>query len=340
MSVRCLIVDDSPMMRALLSGLLGRDPDIDVIGTAPNAQSAREMIKELNPDVITLDIEMPGMNGLEFLDKLMRLRPTPVVMCSTLTTKGADATLRALEIGAVDCYAKPERPLQELLAIDDGSLANMVKQAAKSRRRAPQLTTHAGPPTDFVCNDRIVGIGASTGGVEALTALLSEYPKNCPPTVIVQHMPATFTASFAARLDRLCAAEVVEATDGAPLMAGRVYVAPGGLTHLMVVPGSPPMCRLIPADPVSGHRPSVDVMFRSLSQAFGERGVGVLLTGMGRDGAAGLLDMRNVGARTIGQDEATCVVYGMPRAAAEIGASEMVLPIERVCRKVLDLCSR
>ncbi|MBP8233190.1 chemotaxis response regulator protein-glutamate methylesterase [Rhizorhabdus sp.] len=339
MSVRCLIVDDSPMMRALLTGLLGRDPGIEVIGTAPNAQSAREMIKELNPDVITLDIEMPGMNGLDFLEKLMRLRPTPVVMCSTLTTKGAEATLRALEIGAVDCYAKPERPLQELLAIDDGNLANMVKQAARSRRRSPQLSQQAAPPTDYRCNDKIVGIGASTGGVEALTTLLSEYPKNCPPTIVVQHMPATFTASFAARLDRLCAAEVVEATSGAPLVPGRVYIAPGGLSHLMVGNGTHPICRLVAADPVSGHRPSVDVMFRSLAQSFGDRAVGVILTGMGRDGAAGLHEMRQAGARTIGQDEATCVVYGMPRAAAEMGGCEAVLPLERIGKKVLDLCS-
>lgn len=339
MSVRCLIVDDSPMMRALLTGLLGRDPDIEVIGTAPNAQSAREMIKELNPDVITLDIEMPGMNGLDFLEKLMRLRPTPVVMCSTLTTKGAEATLRALEIGAVDCYAKPERPLQELLAIDDGSLANMVKQAARSRRRSPQLQQQAAPPSNYRCNEKIVGIGASTGGVEALTTLLSEYPKDCPPTIVVQHMPATFTASFAARLDRLCAAEVVEATSGAPLVSGRVYIAPGGLSHLMVGNGTQPICRLIAADPVSGHRPSVDVMFRSLAQSFGDRAVGVILTGMGRDGAAGLHEMRQAGARTIGQDEGTCVVYGMPRAAAEMGSCEAVLPLERIGRKVLELCS-
>lgn len=339
MTARCLIVDDSPMMRALLTGLLKRDPEIEVIGTAPNAQSAREMIKEYNPDVITLDIEMPGMNGLEFLEKLMRLRPTPVVMCSSLTLKGAEATLRALEIGAIDCYAKPAGPLQDMLAIDDGRLAEMVKQAARSRRRAPTVSHQPIRANDFRTNEKIVGIGASTGGVEALTTLLSEYPENCPPTVVVQHMPGTFTASFASRLDKQCAPHVVEATDGAPLVPGKVYIAPGGLTHLMIGGGATPHCRLIKADLVSGHRPSVDVLFRSLAQSFGGRSVGVILTGMGRDGAAGLLEMRESGSQTIGQDETSCVVYGMPRAAAELGACQTALPLERICRKVLDLCS-
>jgi len=339
MTVRCLIVDDSPVMRALLTGLLRRDTGIDVIGTAPNANTARQMIRELNPDVITLDIEMPGMNGLEFLEKLMRLRPTPVVMCSTLTAKGADATLRALEIGAVDCFAKPERSVEDLLAIDDGRLAEMVKQAARSRRTA-QLSRPPVPATDFKGKEMVIGIGASTGGVEALTALLGTFPSNCPPTVVVQHMPATFTASFASRLDKQCAPQVVEATHGAPLLPGRVYIAPGGSSHLMIAGDRQPHCRLVPADLVSGHRPSVDVMFRSLAQNVGDGAVGVLLTGMGRDGACGLLEMRQAGARTIGQDEASCVVYGMPRAAAEIGACEKVLPLDRIGRKVLELCSQ
>lgn len=340
MSVRCLIVDDSPTMRALLTGLLRHDPDIEVIGTAGNAQAAREMIRELNPDVITLDVEMPGMTGLEFLEKLMRLRPTPVVMCSTLTTKQAEATLRALELGAVDCYAKPSGGLADLLATDDGELAQMVKQAARSRRRTfvRDATAHH-PLRDYNPGDKIIAVGASTGGVEALMTLLQRFPANCPPTVIVQHMPATFTTSFAARLDAHCAPKVVEAEHDTPLAQGHVYLAPGGLRHMMVRGKKHLQCSLIDANPVSGHRPSVDVLFRSVAQTAGPRAVGVILTGMGRDGAEGLLEMRRAGARTIGQNEASCVVYGMPRVADEIGAVDDVLSIDRIAGKVLELCS-
>ncbi|TZG26200.1 protein-glutamate methylesterase/protein-glutamine glutaminase [Sphingomonas montanisoli] len=342
MSVRCLIVDDSPTMRALLTGLLTRDREIEVIGTAEDAHKARAMIRELDPDVITLDIEMPHMNGLDFLDRLMRLRPTPVVMCSTLTTKGAEATVRALELGAVDCFAKPEGRLQDVLALDDGKLAEMVKQAARSRRRLGlgRSLRPAERPATFEGDDRVVAIGASTGGVEALTTLLSGFPANCPPTVIVQHMPGSFTKSFAGRLDSQCAPKVLEATDDAPLLKGHVYIAPGGNRHLMVRGGSSPHCRLVEASPVSGHRPSVDVLFRSVAQNMGDKAVGVLLTGMGRDGASGLAEMREAGCRTIGQNEASCVVYGMPRAAQQIGAVEEEQPIQQIANRILALCSR
>lgn len=341
MAVRALIVDDSPTMRALLSGLLNRDPEIEVIGTAHDAHMAREMIRELDPDVITLDIEMPHMNGLDFLEKLMRLRPTPVVMCSTLTQKGAEATLRALELGAVDCFAKPEGGINDLMCIDDGVLAEMVKQAARSRRRTNiGVNKAAAPPTAYRSDDKIIAIGASTGGVEALLKLLQGFPENCPPTVIVQHMPATFTKSFAARLDAQCAPKVTEAEHNEPLKSGHVYIAPGGMRHLMVRGAKQPHCCLIDANPVSGHRPSVDVMFRSVAQSVGDRAVGVILTGMGRDGAAGLLEMREIGCRTVGQNEASCVVYGMPRAAWETGAVEEALPIDRIAKKVLELCSQ
>jgi len=341
MSARCLIVDDSPTMRALLTGLLRRDPEIEVIGTAHDAHMAREMMRELDPDVITLDIEMPQMNGLEFLERLMRLRPTPVVMCSTLTLKGAEATLRALELGAVDCYAKPEGGLHDLMATDDGALAEMVKQAARSRRRTSIGSAPAKPSNEpFHNSDKIVAIGASTGGVEALLTLLQTFPENCPPTVVVQHMPAAFTSSFAARLNTQCAPHVSEAQHDAPLKQGHVYIAPGGMRHLMIRGSAAPHCRLIDANPVSGHRPSVDVLFRSVSQTVGDRGVGVILTGMGRDGATGLSEMRQAGGRTIGQNEASCVVFGMPRAANDIGAVEEMLPIDRIGRKVLDLCSK
>lgn len=341
MTVRTLIVDDSPTMRALLSGLLRRDPEIEVIGTADRASVARAMIKEMDPDVITLDIEMPEMNGLDFLDKIMRLRPTPVVMVSTLTSAGAEATLRALELGAVDCYPKPTGGMAELMAADDGVLAEKVKQAARSRRRhrlAPPSRDL--PAADFVWNGRYVAIGSSTGGVEALGALLARFPVNCPPTLIVQHMPALFTRCFATRLDGTVAPRVVELGDDELLEQGTVYIAPGGDRHAIIRGAQRPHARLVAAPPVNGHRPSVDTLFHSIAQSIGNRAVGVILTGMGHDGAQGLLEMRDAGAVTIGQNEATSLIYGMPRAAMQIGAVEEELALDRIARRVLELCSR
>jgi two-component system chemotaxis response regulator CheB len=339
MTVRCLVVDDSPTMRAILTALLSRDEDIEVVGTAGDAHRAREMIRELNPDVITLDVEMPHMDGLDFLERLMRLRPMPVVMCSTLTERGAEASIRALELGAVDCIAKPKNGIRDLLATDDGQFAAIVKAAASTQRR---IRHHVKPavPTEFRGNGNIIAIGASTGGVEALYTLLTNFPADCPPTVIVQHMPTAFTRSFAARLDGKCRPTIAEAREGAPLEPGHVYIAPGGTHHLMVRGRERFHCHLVAADPVKGHRPSVDVLFRSVSQTIGPRAVGVILTGMGADGAAGLLAMREAGARTLGQSAETCVVYGMPRAAHESGACEQMLPVDKIAGKVLDLCSR
>ena len=341
MTVRTLIVDDSPTMRALLSGLLRRDPDIEVIGTADRASVARAMIKELDPDVITLDIEMPEMNGLDFLDKIMRLRPTPVVMVSTLTRAGADATLRALELGAVDCYAKPEGGMADLLCIDDGVLARKVKQAAQSRRRTRlEPSARAAPQADFVWNGRTIAIGASTGGVEALGTVLSHFPANCPPTVIVQHMPALFTSCFATRLDGTLAPRVVEMEHDDLLEQGTIYIAPGGSRHAMIRGSQKPHVRLMEAAPINGHCPSVDVLFRSVAQCMGDKAVGIILTGMGNDGAQGLLEMRQAGADTIGQNEATSLIYGMPRVAAQIGGVAEEMALERIARRALDLCSR
>lgn len=334
--VRVLVVDDSPTMRGLISAALGRDPDIEVIGTAADPLEAREAIKRLNPDVITLDIEMPNMNGLEFLEKIMRLRPMPVVMVSTLTQAGAEVTLAALEMGALDAVGKPSAGVTAMTAFAD--LNEKVKVAARSRVRAKGPVEPARPRTGYRADaGHILAIGASTGGVEALVAILSAFPADCPATVITQHMPATFTRSFAARLDRVSAASVQEATDGAPLTPGKVYLAPGGATHLEVSGGTP-RCRLVASDPVSGHRPSVDVLFRSVARV-GRPMTGVILTGMGRDGASGLLEMRQAGARTLGQDEASSVVYGMPRIAYEIGAVERQLPLSRMPSAILDLCA-
>ena len=333
---RVLVVDDSPTMRALIKAVLSSDPDVSVIGEAGDALEAREAIKKLNPDVVTLDIEMPNMNGLDFLEKIMRLRPMPVIMVSTLTHRGAEASLAALEIGAFDCIGKPApgepRPF--------GDLAEKVKAAARSQRWFVQAPAAPVPPpavADFRVGRKIVAIGSSTGGVEALIAVLQKFPANCPPTVITQHMPPTFTKSFAERLNRLCAPVVTEATDGARLEIGKIYLAPGGERHLQVANVSAPVCRLVDRDPVNGHRPSVDVLFDSVAELAGRNAVGAILTGMGRDGAAGLLKMRHAGARTLGQNEKTCVVYGMPRVAYELGAVEQQLPLNAIGAEILKL---
>lgn len=335
-AVRVVVVDDSATMRGLISATLRADPEIEVVGAAADPLEAREAIKSLNPDVITLDVEMPNMNGLEFLEKVMRLRPMPVVMVSTLTHAGAEASLAALELGAVDCVGKPSPGASAREGF--GDLAEKVKTAARARVRTGatrQRTTRPG----YRAGRRIVALGSSTGGVEALLTVLSGYPRTCPATVITQHMPGTFTTSFAARLDRECDALVAEAFDGAPLEAGRVYLAPGGSAHLEVIDSGGLKCRLLAGEKVGGHRPSVDVLFNSVARTAGANSVGVILTGMGRDGAAGLKAMRDAGAHTIGQDASTSVVFGMPRAAAEIGAVVAQLPLGAIGAAVLDFCA-
>ena len=330
--IRALVVDDSATMRQLIASALQQDPDIEVVGQAADPLQARQAIKALNPDVLTLDIEMPNMGGLEFLEKLMRLRPMPVVMVSTLTEHGAEATLRALELGAVDYMAKPAAGH---LASFVG-LATMVKGAARARVRSPVREQALRLDGCERPNGHLVAIGSSTGGVEALLAILSQFPSRCPPTVVTQHMPASFTRSFAQRLNRLCAPHITEAVEGAILAPGQVYIAPGGSAHLQVIrTGGALRCRLHEAAPVNGHRPSVDVLFESVARAAGRAAVGVILTGMGRDGASGLLAMSRAGARTLGQDEASCVVYGMPKAAFEAGAVEQQHPLEGLAAAIL-----
>ena len=335
--IRVLVVDDSATMRAIIIRALSRDVGIEVVGQASNPIEAREAIKALNPDVLTLDVEMPQMNGLDFLERLMRLRPMPVVMVSTLTSRGAEATLRALELGAVECVAKPQ--LNDHATFD--RIASIVRTAAGARPRPIRDQTIAAPVVpNFIPGDRLLAIGASTGGVEALLAILSSFPVNCPPTVITQHMPAAFTASFAKRLDRSCAATVSEASDGAVLTAGQVYLAPGGATHLEVAGSSSTSwrCRLVESEAVNGHRPSVDVLFQSAATVARHRAVGVILTGMGRDGARGLLAMRTAGAQTFGQDEASCVVYGMPKSAFELGAVATQVSLQSAAAAMLAAC--
>lgn len=334
--VRVLVVDDSATMRALLKRSLDGDNGIEVIGEASNPLEAREKIKSLNPDVITLDIEMPNMNGLDFLSRIMRLRPTPVIMVSNLTQPGAVATLTALEIGAFDCISKPN----SLQGNTFETLPPLIREAAKAKRqlasrgtdtpRAAEAGTasarHPGWPD-------LVGIGSSTGGVEALMKLLSGFPADCAPTLIVQHLPAAFTGSFAARLNRICKAQVSEAKDGEPIVKGHVYLAPGG-RHLTVKTKAGLRCALSDEDTVQGHRPSVDVLFHSISGIAKVQMAAVILTGMGRDGADGMLAMRRAGARTLAQDEATSLVYGMPKVAYEIGAAERRLPLNRIAQEI------
>jgi two-component system chemotaxis response regulator CheB len=339
--IRVLIVDDSATMRKLIAAALHDSVEFTVVGEAADPLQARAAIKILNPDVITLDVEMPNMNGLEFLERLMRLRPTPVVMVSTLTSRGAEATLAALELGAVDCICKPtpENPR----TFD--TLPEKVRAAAVARPRAPQCASSGAravgaPDADFAPNGKVVAIGSSTGGVEALLSIVGRLPANCAPTVITQHMPGTFTKSFAERLNRACAAEVSEACDGDPLLPGRVYLAPGGENHLEIDGAATLRCRVMPGSPVSGHRPSVDVLFDSVARTARSRALGVILTGMGRDGARGLLALRDAGGRTLGQDESSSVVYGMPRAAFEIGAVERQLPLDKIAPAIRQLTNR
>lgn len=338
---RVLVVDDSRSMRQMITAVLTRAADIEVVGEASDPFEAREAIKALNPDVITLDVEMPKMNGIDFLEKLMRLRPTPVIMVSNLTSAGGEITIKALEIGAVDCIAKPQPGDREIF----GDLVDKVRVAVDARvgpyaggRPDGSSAPDAGPEQSYRWDGRIVAIGSSTGGVEALTTLLASFPANCPPTVITQHMPPVFTKSFADRLNRLYAPTIAEATDGAVLTEGRVYIAPGSEVHHLEVSGAATLrCRLRAADPVNGHRPSVDVLFNSVARVAGAKAVGVILTGMGRDGAKGLLTMRQAGATTLGQDGTTSLVYGMPKAAFEVGAVEKQLPIRKIGSEIISV---
>ncbi|WP_102959960.1 protein-glutamate methylesterase/protein-glutamine glutaminase [Mangrovicella endophytica] len=334
--VRVLVVDDSATMRALLKHSLAADPEIAVVGEAANPLDAREKIKQLDPDVVTLDVEMPNMNGLEFLDKIMRLRPTPVIMVSNLTAPGATATLEALEIGAFDCIAKPNSAQGDTF----GHLPALIKEAAKAKGQiGGQRMTRPSTGTDPVAPAArhagwpdLIGIGSSTGGVEALMKLLADFPEDCPPTMIVQHLPAAFSESFSARLDRICRAKVTMARAGESVLPGHIYVAPGG-KHMTLKTTGGLRCSLNDEDTVQGHRPSVDVLFRSIARNFNGSTTAIILTGMGRDGADGMLEMRERGARTIAQDEATSLVYGMPRVAYEIGAAQKRVPLGRIARE-------
>lgn len=350
--IRVLVVDDSALMRQLLTSLLATAPDITVVGAAASAEKARRLIKELDPDVLTLDVEMPGMDGLAFLERLMTLRPMPVVMVSTLTGPGADAAIRAMELGAVDCVRKPTSDLEQSMAAQAEELVAKVRAAASARVRplGERQAQRPPPPPSPVGGLRlsvarplaagfpkIIAIGASAGGVEALTDVVRELPGDGPPVLIAQHMPPRFTQTFAQRLDRMAAPTVLEAADGLPVLAGHVYIAPG--THHLVLARSATgyLCRLDDGPAMSGHKPSVDRLMLSVAEVAGRHAIGVILTGMGRDGAQGLGAMRAAGAATVGQDQATSMVYGMPRAAFEAGAVDRQLPLHKIAVELARL---
>ena len=326
--------------RAWRLSLFG-DPEIEVVGSAPDPYVARQKIKDLDPDVITLDVEMPRMDGLTLLEKIMRLRPTPVVMVSTLTQKGADTTLQALELGAVDFIGKPTIDVQSGWDDLKDELITKVKAAARAKVVARTDRASKTRPVEalgFSTTEKIVAIGASTGGVEALREVLSAMPADGPPILIVQHMPQSFTERFAERLNSLSAMSVSQATDRARVMPGHVYVAPGNRHLMLVRSGAQFHCQLTDEAPVTGHRPSADVLFDSVADGAGANAVGVILTGMGKDGAVGLLKMRQAGATTVGQNEASCLVYGMPKAAMATGAVMEEYPLSRIAGTIVDAC--
>ncbi|HLJ39264.1 MAG TPA: chemotaxis response regulator protein-glutamate methylesterase [Steroidobacteraceae bacterium] len=354
--VRVLIVDDSALVRRILSEVLGADPAIEVVGTASDAYVAREKIKQLNPDVLTLDVEMPKMDGVTFLRNLMRLRPMPVVMVSSLTEHGAEVTLDALAVGAVDYLPKPKIDVAATLTDYAEELRAKIRSAAAARVRpytgavtpggaggvAPRLgvdavLAKAPARRQLRTTDRIIAIGASTGGTEAIKEVLVQLPADTPGIVITQHIPKAFSTPFARRMDSCCQMTVYEAQNGQMILPGHVYIAPGDQHLLIERDGARYVCRLDDGPPVNRHKPSVDVLFRSVAQQVGRNAIGVILTGMGKDGAVALKEMREAGSPTIAQDEATSVVWGMPGEAVALGAAAEVLPLGKVAARLCAL---
>ncbi len=343
--IRVVIVDDSALVRSLLSQLLAAAGDIEVVGVAADPIAAREIIRATSPDVITLDVEMPRMDGLEFLSRLMRLKPTPVVMVSSLTQRGSEVALRALELGAVDFVAKPRLGIQEGLQGSADELIDKIRAAAgaKVRRSSFEMTPALGADavlpaaglSRIAATEKLIIVGASTGGTEAIKAFLTQLPPACPGVLITQHMPGAFTRSFAQRLDSLCRISVKEAEGGERVLPGHAYIAPGDFHLLLARSGANYVTEISDAPPVNRHRPSVDVLFRSAANVAGKNAIGVILTGMGKDGAAGMLEMKQAGAHTFAQDEASCVVFGMPREAIAVGGVDEVVTLKDMAARVM-----
>ncbi|MEK7843690.1 MAG: chemotaxis response regulator protein-glutamate methylesterase [Pseudomonadota bacterium] len=343
--IRVLIVDDSALIRKILTEIINSQRDMEAIGSAPDPLVAREMIRELNPDVLTLDVEMPKMDGIDFLEKLMRLRPMPVVMVSTLTERGSEITFRALELGAVDFVAKPKIDIASGMQEYSNEIADKIRaaMAARIKRHAPVPVApknSADVVLPAIANrvastEKLIIVGASTGGTEAIKDFMIQLPPDCPGILIAQHMPEAFTKSFADRLDRLCKITVVEAKGGERVLPGHAFLAPGHSHLLLKRSGANYMTELSQGDLVNRHRPSVDVLFRSAANYAGKNAIGVILTGMGKDGAAGMLEMHQAGAYNFAQDEASCVVFGMPKEAILQGGVDEVVSLQDMAKHVL-----
>lgn len=338
--IRVICVDDSALVRSLMKEIINAQPDLEVVATAPDPLIARELIKQHNPDVITLDVEMPRMDGLDFLERLMRLRPMPVVMVSSLTERNSEVTIKALELGAVDFVTKPKLGLRDGLLDYGDMIADKIRAASYAKIKpltsSPDKTERRRITGNFSTTEKLVMIGSSTGGTEAIRHVLEPLPANSPAIMITQHMPAGFTKSFVQRLDGLCAVQVHEAEDGQRVLPGHVYLAPGGIAHMKLArSGANYVVKLDYSEPVNRHRPSVDVLFNSAAEVAGKNAIGVILTGMGKDGAQGMLAMRNAGCQTFAQDEASCVVFGMPREALLIGAAEKAVPLNEISETIL-----
>lgn len=342
--IKVLCVDDSALIRSLMTEIINSQPDMEVVGTAPDPLVARDLIKRLNPDVLTLDVEMPRMDGLDFLERLMRLRPMPVLMVSSLTERGSEITMRALELGAVDFVTKPKLGIRDGLLEYTDTIADKLRAASRARVRAaaqpatPSATGTALVPmlrSPLLSTEKLIILGASTGGTEAIKEFLMPLPPDSPAVMIVQHMPAGFTRSFAQRLDGLCRITVKEAVHGERVLPGHAYIAPGDSHLLLARSGANYVAHLSQEAPVNRHRPSVDVLFDSAAQHGGKNVIGVILTGMGRDGARGMLRMREAGAYNLAQDEHTCIVFGMPKEAIAAGGVHEVVPLPAMTQRVM-----
>lgn len=340
--IKVLIIDDSALIRSILKEVINSHSDMEAVGAASNPVQAREMIKTLNPDVLTLDVEMPGMDGLTFLEKLMSLHPMPVLMISSLTERGSDAALRSLELGAVDFVAKPRVGIVDGMQEYAEEIAEKIRVASSAhviRGVGPVRVVQRPLPAlgnRLVTTEKIIVVGASTGGTEAIREFLVRLPADAPGILIAQHMTAPFTKSFANRLDSLCKIRVKEAEDNERVLPGHAYIAPGNSHLLLRRSGANYMTELSQADPVNRHRPSVEVLFRSAAKHAGKNIIGVMMTGMGKDGAIGMLEMHLAGAYNLAQDEVSCVVFGMPKEAIAVGAVDEVVPIQEMAQRVLN----